>query len=71
MPMPNLFKKFSSKGSSLKTRPAADVSPNDKENNAKAIVEPSGGAFPAYSDTLKEAWAVAYKELPQATVSSS
>ena len=64
MPTPNLFKKFSLKSSTPEN--ATDEPLNDKDDASRSIVESSENSPPAYSNTLKEAWEAAHKELPHA-----
>ena len=68
MPVPKIFKRFTSK-STLKatgdTSPAPGVSAShEKDGPSNALVV--AAVVPAFSDSLKEAWTAANKELPQA-----
>lgn len=65
VPMPNLLKKTFSKSNPSESSSTADVPANDKGVPQK-IAATSGGAVPAYSDSLKEAWAAAQQDLPKA-----
>ena len=68
MPVPRIFKRFTRKTTS---KASADVTtaPNvpanhEKDASSKTLVAPV--VVPAFPDNLKEAWAAANKELPQA-----
>ena len=67
MPTPKLFKKFSSKSNTSESSPAPDV-PADEEKVEfpQPVTATADGPVPEYSDTLKDAWTAAHKELPQA-----
>ena len=58
MPMPS-FKGSSSKNDTPKSTSIANLPRNDEGPTP-------GDTIPAYSDSFEEAWATAYKELPQA-----
>lgn len=66
--MPKLFKKISSKSNGLsQSSSAPDVPTNDEHDDvSQTVIVTSDGPVPEYSDDLKEAWAAAHQELPQA-----
>ena len=64
MPTPNLFKKFSSKNNTPENSSATDGPPNDKEDVPQATIESPENVMSTYSNTVKEAWEAAHKELP-------
>jgi len=68
MPVPKIFKRFTSKNAfkaSLNGNPAPDV-PVDRKKDASSRTLVMAAVVPASPDNLAEAWAAAYKELPQA-----
>ncbi|KAF9781672.1 hypothetical protein BJ322DRAFT_1161455 [Thelephora terrestris] len=66
MPTLKLFKKSHSKSNASQEHPAPDVPANDKEDVPRPITTTSDDAVPEYSDSLKEAWAAAHRDLPKA-----
>ena len=68
MPLPKIFKRFTSKKTPKSNRgvnPAPDVSKTqEKDTSSKALV--TAAVVPSLPDHLREAWAAANKELPQA-----
>ena len=66
MPMPKLFGGTSSKGSAPENGSRADTSANDEEFVPQTTTVTSGIAAPEYSDSLRDAWTAAHRELPQA-----
>ena len=69
MPVPKIFKRFTSKNT-LKVSldaslPSPDVPANhEKDTSSKTLV--MAAVVPSFPDNLAEAWAAANKELPQA-----
>ena len=68
MPLPKIFKRFTSK-KIPKGNQDASPTPNtpkthEKDDPSKALV--TAAVVPTFPDNLKEAWAAANKELPQA-----
>ena len=51
---------------SSENSPSSDVPANARNGVSQDLTAPSDCPIPEYSDSLKETWAVAYKELPQA-----
>lgn len=67
MPTPKLFKKFSSRSNASESSPAPDVPANDEKGDlSQTAAVTTDGPVPEYSDSLKDAWTAAHKELPQA-----
>jgi len=68
MPVPKLFKRFSSKNTSKPSRDASFASnvpaKHEKDASSKTLV--GATVVPTFPDNLTEAWAAANKELPQA-----
>ena len=68
MPVPKIFKRFMSKKTPTGNQdvsPAPNVPKNqEKGASSKALV--TAPVAPTFPDNLKEAWAAANKELPQA-----
>ena len=68
MPLPKIFKRFTSKKTPKANRdvnPAPDVpKTQEKDASSKALV--TAAVVPSFPDNLKEAWAAANKQLPQA-----
>lgn len=68
MPVPKIFKRFSSKNA-LKSTRDGDLAPDvpashEKDTSSKTLVMVP--VVPTFPDNLKEAWAAANKEVPQA-----
>ena len=67
MRVPKLFRIFSSKSSASDNSPAPDVTAKGgKDDIQKTVTVTVDGSTPVYSDNLKEAWAAAHQDLPQA-----
>jgi hypothetical protein len=66
MPVPNLFKKSSSKKTVPKTDPAPDLQASDKGDVPRTVAMTSDSAAPRYSDGLREAYATVNRRLPEA-----
>ena len=66
MPMPEIFKKFSSKKNASEGSPATDVPANETRDIPNPIAATSDNTIPALSDNMKKAWAATHRELPQA-----
>ena len=65
--MPKLFGGTSSKGSAPENGSRADKSASDEEFVPQTTIVTSGIAeAPEYSDSLRDAWTAAHRELPQA-----
>ena len=65
MPTPKFFKS-SSKSNASESGSVVDVSANDNEGIPKSTNVASDDAVPAYSDSFKEVWAAANRDVPQA-----
>ena len=67
MPTPKLFKKFSSRSTESESGPPPDTPADDEKIEfPQPVTAAADGSVPEYSDSLKDAWAAAHKELPQA-----
>ena len=67
MPTPKVFKSFSSKSNPSETSPTPDVlGKEEKDGSPQTVTVNADGPIPEYSDSLKEAWMAAHREMPQA-----
>ena len=65
MPTPKFFKS-SSKSNVSESGSVADVPANDNEGISNSTNVTPGDAVPAYSDSFKEVWAAAHRDVPKA-----
>ena len=66
MPMPKLFGGSSSRGHASENDSRTDTPANNEESASRANTTTPGTAIPEYSDSFKDAWAAAHRELPKA-----
>jgi hypothetical protein len=66
MPMPKFFTGSSSRGHASENDSRTDTPANDNSEFASRTTITPGIAIPEYSDSLRDAWTAAHRELPQA-----
>ena len=66
MPMPKLFRGSSSKGNAPEDASRTDTPANGEEFVPRTTTAISGPEVAEHSDSLKDAWTAAHRELPQA-----